>query len=1128
MLKILPLLVLLIIPFTISYSTEQDKFDPDLYNKVKSMIGGDISGASEKPKYYYLLFIISGDNDQDIKYNKEFLINLLNEIGAQDIKPASELSFVTANVPVDQILLLSTYDQIKMIGDGQSIVESDANKAKYTIKATNSHILAVHDTLLTGKGVNVAVIDDGINSVFLNDKVKKRIYCTGNNCNIVNGTFVGNITGLGNILLPQKISHGTMVSQFIAASGMSKYNGIAPNVNLFDAKANHYDNDIIPRYIRLVHSLDWSIKEGADIISHSSGSLTQCKGYTSKQAIMDEAVSKGVIIVQSAGNKYLYKSITGERCAQNIITIGGINDRYPKIMTSVFSSRGPAYDIPILKPDLVAPASYLPLLTNALTEKFIVAFGGTSFSTPMVSAVSALMLEADPTLTQNEVKNLLLLGANWTGPVPCTSNQYEQNNPNDNCSYARQPFDFSKNDLDILNNVGFGILNAQKSINYTLNSDTYMISSYLQDDTIPTRNYTIAIKDTSEPVKVIVNWLIHPKNKIANTIKPDLDFTVQCNDQTISGNSKYQTNEFVVFNPSSIGDCKVIVSSNNLDVINRQNFTISSTVPISIHKSIESIEYNTYQNMMINSTVPYDLRSMYLAIPLCDQKRYVIDKQISMTSDKDIILDFTTKKDFTGGKVFLIIKDGNNTTNYSLDPTFIENNDKRYNYTITIPNDIINTFEYLVVTPFFYKYSDIIKSNKVFSTSITGTNIYYQYMNDTNPIYVKLPNSINTVFTKSDFRNITDVYTVQNKRISLTDDIMCQFGVVSPRQIAKVFDLGITISNTTDGLEFTYKYGNNKYMRTSGEFVRELLPHGFNYIITDSKGNEITGNIDGNIKKKKPFNFIIPLTEPGNYDIVIYGYNTKNRILGTFTDSVTFGSISTIPPEDDNNDNNNEQQIEPIQNNTITPDTPIQHIHPIQSNNDTETNLSTPETPIQITIPESWEFDITDKTIDLYTYTNNVRIDTYYPDIGTKYYINDKADITMFRDTHIIKQYTPTEEDYYCYVGDLLVGQDNTISKSHSTTLQLSFRNADDPTRCDESPDIDLTGKLTLDKEIFVRFANTDNVPFYYDGTVNSIPKCSTNNFDSTANTLKNTEICYGTSGSDIVLVSKILTVFGI
>ena len=205
-----------------------------------------------------------------------------------------------------------------------------------------------------------------------------------------------------------------------------------------------------------------------------------------------------------------------------------------------------------------------------------------------------------------------------------------------------------------------------------------------------------------------------------------------------------------------------------------------------------------------------------------------------------------------------------------------------------------------------------------------------------------------------------------------------------------------------------------------------------------------------------------------------------------------------------------------------------------QSHETTPSNVDiTPvvQTPIQISIPDSMEFDNNGRTIDLYTFADNkIRIDTYYPRIGTEYYINDKASITLFRDTEITnQQFKHTNQDPYCYVGDLQVGQNSRISTSHANSLQISFRESTDDVRCDDAPSITFGNSLNLNQQIYVKFTATDEqVPFYYTTAIIDVPMCNNTNFNKDTNTLTSGDTCYGKNGNDIIIVSNILTIFGI
>ena len=202
-------------------------------------------------------------------------------------------------------------------------------------------------------------------------------------------------------------------------------------------------------------------------------------------------------------------------------------------------------------------------------------------------------------------------------------------------------------------------------------------------------------------------------------------------------------------------------------------------------------------------------------------------------------------------------------------------------------------------------------------------------------------------------------------------------------------------------------------------------------------------------------------------------------------------------------------------------------IEELESNDDETSSSNTESDSLQqsvhvietIYLPDFMSLDNTGRTIDLYAYdSNKIRIDTYYADIGTRYYINDKVDITMYRDTEITNvQYKSTGQDPYCYVGDVI---------STDTSIHIQFRQDDDIIRCDNAATMSLNHILELDKEIYVRFANTENVPKYNNIPV---PQCTTINFDDDNNELiENTKICYGKNGNDIILVSKILATFSI
>ncbi|HOV11797.1 MAG TPA: S8/S53 family peptidase [Bacteroidales bacterium] len=144
-------------------------------------------------------------------------------------------------------------------------------------------------------------------------------------------------------------------------------------------------------------------------------------------------------------NGDLYYGIGEPACTKSVITVAAhLSEKRLTNGTIVggtianFSSYGPTYD-GRLKPDISAPGvgvvSSVSSFTNQAlsTPSATVAFGGrtyqfvpfsgTSMSAPMVTGIVALMLQANPTLTPQQIKDILIETAredNRTGNIPDT------------------------------------------------------------------------------------------------------------------------------------------------------------------------------------------------------------------------------------------------------------------------------------------------------------------------------------------------------------------------------------------------------------------------------------------------------------------------------------------------------------------------------------------------------------------------------------------------------------------------------------------------------------------------------------------------------------------------------------
>ena len=157
-----------------------------------------------------------------------------------------------------------------------------------------------------------------------------------------------------------------------------------------------------------------------------------------------EAVRRGIVVVVAAGNDGSvgtgFGTITSPGNSPSAITVGALDDRNTVAATddvlAWYSSKGPTLVDFVVKPDLVAPgtwivstravSSWLDTQHHELTLQILnykndpahatqdgayYTLSGTSMAAPMVSGAAALMLQKDPTLNPATVKARLMKSA---------------------------------------------------------------------------------------------------------------------------------------------------------------------------------------------------------------------------------------------------------------------------------------------------------------------------------------------------------------------------------------------------------------------------------------------------------------------------------------------------------------------------------------------------------------------------------------------------------------------------------------------------------------------------------------------------------------------------------------------
>ena len=215
--------------------------------------------------------------------------------------------------------------------------------------------------------------------------------------------------GSAKFKLSTNTSHGTHVSGIIAAQRNNNVgiDGIADNVLIMPIVATTVGGD--ERDKDVANAIIYAVNNGAQIINMSFSKL-----FSSDKSMVDKAIEyaekKNVLIIHAAGNdgedidsetNYHYPMAiydNGIR-AGNVITVGWSRALFDYRLAHPYSDYGK------INVDVFAPGSdiYSTVPNNNYDFK-----SGSSMAAPMVTGVAALLLSYFPSLTPEEIKEILL------------------------------------------------------------------------------------------------------------------------------------------------------------------------------------------------------------------------------------------------------------------------------------------------------------------------------------------------------------------------------------------------------------------------------------------------------------------------------------------------------------------------------------------------------------------------------------------------------------------------------------------------------------------------------------------------------------------------------------------------
>ncbi len=313
----------------------------------------------------------------------------LREQGCEIIAVHKLTNMVSVKVPVSMVMILAEEKEVEEVHEDLTVY----TMLNDSVSLINANKMWAEG--FDGKDVLVAVIDTGIDEDHpdLKNRVIKEVDFTGE------GPFDGH-------------GHGTHVAGIIGGNGTASekvYVGVAPGVKFLAAKAlNSHGQGTLTT---IIQGIEWAVENNAQVINLSLGTPQNGDGTDPLSRTCDAAVEEGIVVCVAAGNSGPEKGTVGiPAVARKVITIGA-TDKDDKI--AYFSSRGPTLD-GRHKPDICMPGVNIASARAAGTsmglpiDEDYTRASGTSMATPHASGIAALLIEAYPNITPDEVKSRMM------------------------------------------------------------------------------------------------------------------------------------------------------------------------------------------------------------------------------------------------------------------------------------------------------------------------------------------------------------------------------------------------------------------------------------------------------------------------------------------------------------------------------------------------------------------------------------------------------------------------------------------------------------------------------------------------------------------------------------------------
>jgi len=289
---------------------------------------------------------------------------------------------------------------------------------------------SAHSSGITGIGVNVAVLDSGVDTDhpdLVDNIVAEQCFCNDHPSPHKGCCPAGGLQQSGTGSAEDDNGHGTQTAGIITSAGVVAAPGVAPDagivaIKVLSAAGSGFSSSIDAAFDWLVTNhqalgvrvVNASLGDGGE---HNNPLASPCSGTPSANAVA-LLHAAGVVVFAASGNEGYDDGISEPACIPEAISVGGVYDAsVGSIGWCGNSSCTTTLCTDATGPDVFVCHSNSDEILDVLAPNWrttspamgggVAHFGGTSASSPYAAGQAALLLQDDPGLQPEGIRDLL-------------------------------------------------------------------------------------------------------------------------------------------------------------------------------------------------------------------------------------------------------------------------------------------------------------------------------------------------------------------------------------------------------------------------------------------------------------------------------------------------------------------------------------------------------------------------------------------------------------------------------------------------------------------------------------------------------------------------------------------------